>query len=94
MFTAILFISAGAFAQATPDAVENEVETKIEKPDHQVNRKDDNSGEVLLEPEVSRSERAQRMKKILQEVRQDLNSRKQNQKKSEAPKSGDDSSTN
>lgn len=74
----------------------DKAESKVEKPTHQVNQSPNaNSDEVLLEPEVSRSERAAKMKKILQEVRKDFG-RSQNQpapKKSEAPASGNDSRT-
>lgn len=44
-------------------------------PGHQVLTSTENSQEALLEAEVSRTERAERMKKILQEVRKDLQSR-------------------
>ncbi len=52
------------------------------------------SEEALLETEVSRSERAEKMKKILKEVRQDLNQRKATKQKTEAPKSDDNTRTN
>lgn len=68
-------------------------ETKTESPSHDVHTNKEASEETLLETEVSRTERAERMKKILGEVKKDLQMKKEQKKKSQAPKAPSDNNT-
>lgn len=75
------FVLVGVFALTsfgqgtTPSTVAQSNVVTPKGPGHQVLTSTENSQEALLETEVSRTERAERMKKILQEVRKDLQSR-------------------
>lgn len=81
MLKSALFVLMGlftstSFGQGTAPSKLAQSETVASKgPGHQVLTSTENSQEALLEAEVSRTERAERMKKILQEVRKDLQSR-------------------
>lgn len=90
-----LVLAQPVLAQANIDAKK---ETKIESPSHDVHTATETSEETLVETEVSRTERAERMKKILGEVKKDLQNKKEQKKKSQAPSlkapSTDDTSTN
>lgn len=96
----ILLASLALVQTATAQAnLEQKKETKLENPSHDVHTSKETSEETLLESEVSRTERAERMKKILGEVRKDLQNKKEQKKKSQAPAapktpSTDDTSTN
>lgn len=91
----ILLSVLATFALAqTPGPMELKGQVKNSAPSHQVMDLKENAEETLLETEVSRTERAEKMKKILKEVRQDLNQRKENRKKTQAPKLDDNTSTN
>lgn len=91
-----LVLAQVSLAQANLDAKK---ETKIESPSHDVHTAKETSEETLVETEVSRSERAERMKKILGEVKKDLQNKKEQKKRSQAPAapkapSTDDTSSN